>query len=104
MHIIIGFLLGFFLQVVAQLGTNIRYSGAIRTSSTSPPFPLTSLCPWDYPPVTSSAFIVVLQWSGSWGGASAAIILFQFFGGILVMVSFAIGFLGSLILPALVMS
>jgi len=68
-HIIIGFLLGFFLQVVAQLGTNIRYSGAIRTSSTSPPFPLTSLCPWDYPPVTSSAFIVVLQWSGSWGGS-----------------------------------
>jgi hypothetical protein len=52
----------------------------------------------------TSAFIVVLQWSGSWGGASAAIILFQFFGGILVMVSFAIGFLGSLILPALVMS
>ena len=43
MHIIIGFLLGFFLQVVAQLGTNIRYSGAIRTSSTSPPFPLTNI-------------------------------------------------------------
>ena len=38
------------LQLVTRIGT-IRYLGATCVASTCPPLPLTSLCPWDYPPV-----------------------------------------------------
>ena len=50
--ILVHIIMGLFLLVLAQLGT-IRYSGATRASSTSPPLPLTSLnlCPQDYLPL-----------------------------------------------------
>ena len=55
------------------------------TSSASPsPLPLTCLCPWDYPSAYVGIYRIVRQWSGSWVGVSAAIVLFQFPRGILV--------------------
>ena len=67
-------------------GATRHYTHPIScTSSASPsPLPLTCLCPWDYPSAYVGIYRRVRQWSGSWVGVSAAIVLFQFPRGILV--------------------
>ena len=55
LHFTLILIIRHFLLAVALLGT-IEYSGTTHTSTTSLPLPLTSLCPWDYPPVYTGIY------------------------------------------------